>query len=35
MYNLHLYKYIKGEKLNTHGDIRRMYTFKFAAYLIA
>lgn len=35
MYNLYFYKYFKGEKLNTYGDIRRMYTFNFAAYLIA
>ena len=35
MYNLYFYKYFKGEKLNTDGDIRRMYMFKFAAYFIA
>lgn len=35
MYNLHLYKYFKGERLNTYGDISRMYTFTFASYLTA
>ena len=35
MYNLYFYKYFKVEKLNTDGDIRRMYTFKFVAYFIA